>query len=572
MTGGILQIAVCGQQDIFLTGSPQITFFKVLYRRYTNFSIESIPQYFINPMNFDQEASSVIDKIGDLMNRIYLEIDLPKINLIKNPSHWKINLTETKNNFLKAQKLYHQIYDYIQENTNLIRQLHSLAKTDNISLCNIEEIMRNQHFIKKLITLRNSINLDQMEPTLKFKLIQQINKFDIQFVFASSIHKRNLSEEDDYHRKLNLLHVIEHNLYPKMKDFYLEIYHQYISEQKKYQSLINGTYSERYQFAWVEEIGHAIIDQIEFKIGNRIIDSHTGDWMILFDKLFSNPHQMTNYHKMIGNIKELTVFNDQAKNSYKLIIPLQFWFCRHTGLSLPLVALHYHDIIVSVKLKHLSKVSFFENDPQLSDISNLQARYDINIQNAKLYVDYIFLDSEERKRFAQSTHEYLIEVIQHNQFSDVNGKQYGMHLTFNHPTKFIVWFVQPNSYRENPDGTQSCQWNNFGQPIENASLHINGYDRLDKQIDIKFFNYVQPYLHFKNSPPDGIYVFSFSINPTEHQPSGSINLSRIDDFSLNIIFSENFVKMNDNGAHIGVYVMSYNILRIMGGMAGLAFE
>nr|URM62261.1 capsid [Mimivirus sp.] len=112
--------------------------------------------------------------------------------------------------------------------------------------------------------------------------------------------------------------------------------------------------------------------------------------MIIFNKLFIHDHHIDNYNKMIGNVKELTVFDDSIKNSYKLIIPLQFWFCRHTGLSLPLIALRYSDVIITIKLKDLSKVCYYQDDPALSNMSTVQSQYNINIVNAKLYVDYVF--------------------------------------------------------------------------------------------------------------------------------------------------------------------------------------
>src|SRR5438105_1372479 len=99
MSGGMVQIAVYGSQDIYLTGTPQITFFKIVYRRYTNFSIEAIPQQFIGLINFGQEMSSVIEKVGDLMHKTYLEIDLPAINLQKAPQFHKINPIEAQIQF-----------------------------------------------------------------------------------------------------------------------------------------------------------------------------------------------------------------------------------------------------------------------------------------------------------------------------------------------------------------------------------------------------------------------------------------------------------------------------------------
>ena len=283
---------------------------------------------------------------------------------------------------------------------------------------------------------------------------------------------------------------------------------------------------------------------------------------------------------MVGNINELGIFDDNIKNSYKLIIPLQFWFCRHVGLSLPTIALRYSDIILGVKFKDLSKLCYVEDDPNLMDIANIQTQYHINITNANLYVDYIFLDTDERKRFAQTSHEYLIETVQYNEFEDVMGKQFNAHLNFAHPTKFIIWFAQPKYYRENTTGRNKCQWNNWstgidknGYSIDSSTIKLNLYNRTDPNLDIKYFNFLQPHLYFSNSPTDGYNLYSFAIKPKEHQPSGTINLSRIDDFSIVMNFTDKLQELCsiESGIYVGVYVMSYNILRIIGGMAGLAF-
>ena len=114
--------------------------------------------------------------------------------------------------------------------------------------------------------------------------------------------------------------------------------------------------------------------------------------------------------------------------------------------------------------------------------------------------------------------------------------------------------------------------------MSSAYLKLNSYNRTDPSMDIKFYNYVQPYLYFQNSPTDGYNVYSFAIKPMEHQPSSTINLSRIDDFSIVLIFTDHFlniVKENNDiatGIYFGAYVMSYNVLRIIGGMGGLAFQ
>jgi hypothetical protein len=602
MTGGLMQLAIFGSEDIFLTGSPQITFFKVIYRRHTNFAIESIPQYFIGRLNFDQETISVIEKLGDLMNRIYLEIEIPKADLVKNFSNWKNSRENAKIQFEKIQQLYQLVYDYIGTNVDIAKKLDILLRTNNISIEDIEKTINNHIFTNQLVSQRNKLidfvskidnfdGIDEFNTEFIQEILNGIYQIDIKIladhILKNILHVTKFSlEELAIIKRSKLKNFINKFFYKLMHDFYMKIYNIYLTKQKIYQSFLDGTYTERYKFAWVEELGHSIIDKIEIKIGNQIIDTQTGDWLILYNKIFLREYQVENYYKMIGNVTELINFDNNIKNSYKLYIPLQFWFNRNVGLSLPLIALKYNDIMISVKLKDLSKICYVQDDVNFPDIANMQSIYNINIPNAKLYVDYIYLDSDERKRFAQSTHEYLIEVVQYNDFDDIIGKQYNAHLNFAHPVKFIIWYVQPSFYRDNPTGRTKCQFNNFGvkndktgYTMESAYLRINSYNRTDPDMNITYYNYVQPYLYFENSPTDGLNIYSFAIKPTEHQPSGSINLSRIDDFGIVISFTKELIDLINNNIddsepkiYLATYVMSYNILRIMSGMAGLAFQ
>lgn len=603
MTGGLLQIAVYGTQDIFLTGTPQITFFKIVYRRHTNFAIESIAQEFFNVSNFGTDVSCIIDKIGDLMHQVYLEIIIPKVDLLKNPANYTLTQQNALTQFQQIQSYYQLVFNYIATDTDIIRKLVLLCQTNNIPMSTIEATMNDTAFIGTLVQQRQNLqeyiatnpNFDAIIELrdMKLDLIQEINQIDIQIVFNSIITHvndfgvTNPMDVNDLAKRTQVLNVTKNMLYSQIKLFYMKAYDVYLNKQQIYQSFLDGTYVERYQFAWVEELGHAIIDQLDVKIGSQTIDRHTGDWMILYNKIFKNQYQKNNYDKLIGNVPELYVFDDKVKNTYKLLIPLRFWFCRHSGDALPLVALRYHDVLFNLRYKDLSKLCYYQDDPNLINMQTVQSQYDINIINAQLYVDYVYLDSDERKRFAQSTHEYLIEIVQFAEITDISGKKYNAHLSFSHPTKFMIWYVQPNQYRSNPNGTNKCQWNNFGinndktgYTMDQSYIRLNSYQLTDPNHSMLYFNYVQPYSYFKHSPTDGFNVYSFAAKPMELQPSSTCNFSRIDDLGIVTVFSDDFINLvNSNtvvglqdGIFLGVYIYSYNIIRIMSGMAGLAFQ
>jgi Large eukaryotic DNA virus major capsid protein/Major capsid protein N-terminus len=603
MPGGIVQLAVYGTQDLFLTGTPQVTFFKIVYRRYTNFAIESIAQELLGSNNFGNEVTCLVDKIGDLMYKVYLEIDIPRVLLAKNPTNYTLDESTAQIQFEQIQEYYQLVFNYTSTNTDITRKLDLLCRTNNIPMSDIVTIMNDPDFIGALVQQRTNLqeyiatnpNFDAILELrdLKLDLIQEINRVDIQIRFNSIVtliddfYVTSTSDEKDVLKRRQILNMINNILYDAIKHFYMSAYTVLFEKQNVYNSFLDGTYKESYGFAWVEELGHAVIDQLDIKIGNQTMDRHTGDWMILYNRLFKNEYQAKNYDIMIGNVPELYTFDNKPKDTYTLLIPLQFWFCRHNGLALPLVALRYHDVLFTLRYKDLARLCYVEDDPALLDIPNIQAKYGINMIDAKLYIDYIYLDSDERRRFAQSTHEYLIEIVQYAEITDVNGTQTNIHLDFNHPTKFVIWFAQPNQYRQNPTGRNKCQWNNFGinpdktgYTMDQSYLRLNSYNRTDKNHDIKFYNYVQPYLYFAHSPTDGINVYSFSVKPMILQPSSTCNLSRIDDFGIVINFSNDFVKIvnsnviNDipDGIYIGVYVYSYNIIRVLSGLAGLAFQ
>jgi hypothetical protein len=195
--------------------------------------------------------------------------------------------------------------------------------------------------------------------------------------------------------------------------------------------------------------------------------------------------------------------------------------------------------------------------------------------NVYLWVDYIFLDSDERKQFAQIAHEYLIEQVQFTgmeTYSQVNVQQ---QLNFNHPCKAIYFAsqLQSNVQSVGSAGVLANRWTDFtdgttpyegDNVLSSACLLINGGQRFAPR-SAKYFNEVQPYQHFPRGPAVGIYVYSFAIKPAEHQPSGSINMSRIDKTTLQMTFTSSAAVDNY------VFTVNTNVLRIINGMAGQAY-
>lgn len=548
MGGGLMQLVAYGAQDVYLTGSAQITFFKVVYRRHTNFSVEPIPQTFNGAPDFGRTVTCTINRSGDLITNMYAAIKLRAV-----------------------------------------------------------------------------------------------------------------------------------------------------------------TGAEGSEFGYVRRVGLAIVQHYKIEIGGTKLDEQYGDWLNIWYELSHKVGQERGFARMVGDVSELTTIDAISKPQYQLYVPLQFWFNRNNGLALPLIALQYHDVRVTID---------FRPAAQCINVASSATAPAIAMDEAQLVIDYVYLDSEERKRFAQASHEYLFEQLQFTGSESVAGITNKYRLNFNHPSKFLVWaphlekYSTANEYVAYTTGadweaareryakvmwlatraglTQSTvnnvvvytisgasanngevwtpaadAWvsgidakvtaqaifaadisgtpvsmaanlenvvlltNNFtmddlslitadalgafgtatdvanafgtansftvldhfnygnkldrsDNPVVAAKLQLNGSDRFQER-DGHYFNYVQPWQHFSNTPADGINTYSFALKPEDHQPSGTCNFSRIDNATLNLrLGSQNqdgdstyltsTVGGSNSNSLLNIYTVNYNVLRVMSGMAGAAYS
>jgi hypothetical protein len=554
-----MQLVAYGAQDVYLTGNPQITFWKVTYRRHTNFAMESIEQTFNGQADFGRRVTCTISRNGDLAYRTYLQVTLPQID----------------------------------------------------------------------------------------------------------------------------------------------------------QALGNGTGGPVYA-RWLDFPGEQLISQVEVEIGGQRIDRQYGDWMHIWNQLTMTAEQQRGYHKMVGNTTQLTFVTDpmfaavdgpcatdaprqvcaprNALPETTLYVPFQFWYCRNPGLALPLIALQYHEIRINLDLRPIDECLWAMGSLSLTPAAGtggkVIAAYQQSLVAASLYVDYVFLDTDERRRMAQNPHEYLIEQLQFTGDESVGSSSNKIKLNFNHPCKELVWVVQPDanvdycsSFELNRDlnsvlGAQPFNYtdaidvlpnavHSFGgpgaiygsnafittqgllddaganyfiastgdadsngfpfsfgtagaarldggdapglpetllndsnqvpgdsgvsdagtfvltetsldlhcwgeNPVVTAKLQLNGQDRFSER-EGSYFDLVQPFQHHTRNPSTGINVYSFALRPEEHQPSGTCNFSRIDNATLQLVLS-NATVTGTSTAKVRVYATNYNVLRIMSGMGGLAYS
>jgi hypothetical protein len=565
MTGGLIDIVAYGAKDIFLTGSPEITHFKSVYRRYTNYSSESIKVNFDSHLTWDREITLTLPRVGDLVHKIFLEIELPEISFQRQLNN--SNIQNALTNYQTALSNLNKVYRFMQLNYQAYRSAYQEYLVENDPSISS---MQYNIFLEFGITHvgDNPVNNTNLQIINDFANLI-VNQFDIGLINLNDIAQETPEATTS-------------------KDRFLNIIQNAIGKSDKvlqyYQNIVNTTYNtyqdelnSNYKFAWVDKLGHSIIDYIDVYIGADKIDRHYGEWIDIWYELSGNKKQEENYMKMIGQVPELTTFNRTTKPTYLLHIPLQFWFCRFNGLALPLVGLQYHNVMFKLKLKPMNSCAYIENTT--SNDVDLDALFENNnLQlNGCMLVDYIYLDNKERRKFAQSAHEYLIEQVQYIHESS-NKTDVTVNFDFSNPCKEIIWLNQKETYKQNYDGATKCQWTNYTvnnkNPTLMAKLEYNGYVRFDK-LDGNYFNYVQPYYHHNNTPSNGINVYSFSLKPEEMQPSGSCNFTRITTAILYLSLDPNLVLDEDNNqiyADIHVYTVNYNILRIISGMAGLAFS
>ena len=303
---------------------------------------------------------------------------------------------------------------------------------------------------------------------------------------------------------------------------------------------------------------HHLVESVEVEIGGQKIDKHYSAWLQIWNEL-SNAHfgpqsndsapVLSGYGKVVGN--------GLAKATTEtLYCPLVFWFNRNPGLALPLIALQYHEVKFNFQFAAAGAISNTAG----------QAPTDVSI---KMFVDYIYLDTEERRRFAQQSHEYLIDQVQYTGAvakTAADGASQSLRLDFNHPCKELVWVCRETARGANAG--HATHFHDLGANGSTALLQLNGHDRFAKR-PMNYFTRVQPLQHHTNVPHgDRIAVYSFGLRPEDHQPSGTCNFSRIDNATLQL----SVAGVDNTTNEFQVYATNYNVLRIMSGMGGLAYS
>jgi hypothetical protein len=346
---------------------------------------------------------------------------------------------------------------------------------------------------------------------------------------------------------------------------------------------------------WIQGVGNYLVSMVSITIGGQLIDQQYGKWMDIWSELNLAESQTSGYGSMVG--KDFSAANWQPyKTDYEpynqLQVPLQFWFCRNPGLAIPLIALQYHEVKIQLQFeKFINLVVGVKNGEYQEIVQNNNIALPSFTNTFTIWNNYYFLDTTERRKFAQNAHEYLIEQlqVQTGNLVSLTEPNY-IRLNLNHPCKELIWvFNRNNSYAPKNDfsiGTNVIPNGTPSQfaPLKFFKLILNGTDRF-KERPGEYFRLAQNYTHHTRIPGNYIYTYSFALRPEEHQPSGTCNFSRIDTSQLYILLRDTsteptvtgytFVPPCQNYSNVpeySLYAPSYNILRIMGGMGGLAYN
>ncbi len=328
---------------------------------------------------------------------------------------------------------------------------------------------------------------------------------------------------------------------------------------------------------WVAE---RAINNVELSIGGQRIDKHYQKWWRMYSELYLDESKKATYAKMT------------TAPAGTVYLPLIFFFNRNPGLYLPLIALQYHEVRVDIDLA-----------------SDFSTYLDTNV--FKVWANYVYLDTEERRRFAQKGHEYLIEQVQHTGTDTVtNAQTKQVRLSYNHPVKELVWCFSNTSVprtelwnftsntavgdiilesdptaiedsnafvgascegvplrKVGTGGGDSKYTEEAAGPLNTFKLILNGQDRFKEQRG-KYFNQVQAFNHHSGNPAPGVYSYSFALKPEEHQPTGTCNFSRIDNAQVQVAMKDAVTP----ALSMHMFATNYNVLRIQSGMGGLAFS
>jgi hypothetical protein len=491
--GGLLQMITTGKQDIFLTTNPEITFFKKVFKKYSNFSLELREIITEQPIEYNTNISFKLNN-GDLIHRCYLEIELPLLyfddsyitnsNYIENK---KILLNNYKSNLLLWKNKFNNLKEYANIELQLYIKLIKLFDTNNITNSLLINIVKKFNYINQDIKNNYINNIDS-------KLIKLIDISDYILNINYLIDNTNI---------LNIKKDLD-DMYNKII-YYLKYYNYFIL---KYNKLIDNISNKNIiNYSYAEYLGHNFFKKFSINIGGIEIDSYDSTYLHINQLHKIKPDALNNYLDMIGHTPELFDFNSNSKGDRKILVPLIFWFNKNAGSSLPLIALPYADIIIDIQINSLNKIITFENYDDMynklliieidnnnpnSIIYNNKLIYNKNdciIKNYSIVYNCIYINKELLKYiFPNLIDEELIYILNKYGSKDNNiNLKYPYLICNDNIDKYYI-----NIY----------QWTNFMTNIKNLSFYNKIYT---------YYPYIDYNVYYATIKPPNIKLITENI-------------------------------------------------------------
>ena len=643
MGGGLLQLVAMGAQDAYLSGNPQITFWKGLFKRHTNFAMEAFRINFTGQPNWGTKQSCIVNRNADLLYSTYLEVVLPSYHPTSNPTavynndqfHLGYNLLKYAELEIGGQLIDRQygewlfIWDTLTNSTekSLVGQqlLSGAGRNSALYYSGVTVANTPTSTVFTIGTPTSGSNEVVLTHSTAANLITTGFSVGQVVSVSATAGSGGVSGATNYAGTWVITAIGTYSI---------TILISYLALSSTATTGMTGTITALASSTTTaavtslansgptEPIYSSTTQQIDVGAG---VLNNGGAGSTVASSLSTqtcSPGQIMAF----GASASCTAPTGSSQGHPNVIyVPLNFFYARNPGAALPLIALQYHEVKINLLWNDAATISGdYKNVPVPAQPSQ-----------AAIYVDYIYLDVEERRRMAQESHEYLIEQVQYNEDKGISVMNSRIDLTFNHPVKELVWVVQPTCYRSckvpvattasgvryNAGAGASMNVNRLTpftydqNAVYKQRLQINGQDRFDGRYG-DYFNKVQPFQHHSGStsteymngqvisstasttpttlspastityttkfgpgtlhmlPQNGMYCYSFALKPEEHQPSGTCNFSRIDTATLVLEMSAdvNVNAQTDQTWDVRVYALNYNILRIMSGMAGLAYS
>lgn len=325
---------------------------------------------------------------------------------------------------------------------------------------------------------------------------------------------------------------------------------------------------------WTNAIGQFLVKRACLVIGGQVIDTLFNDYLFMWEELSGKPGKRL--VEMIGKRYTRAQLVADSQENRRLYVPLPFWFTQTSGNALPMVSLQFHGVQVHICFEQLQRcVQVSDCDALVVKCSDCSPLVNSDL-NARLDTTYVYLDIEERDRFATGSFQQLISQVQCYAIT-ANSCQVRMQLNFNHPIIELMWVVRRRCQELcNNHFNYSGKWGR--DPIRYVHLRLNNLPRFTGR-EGRYFRLVQPYQHHTDIPESYVYMYSFALNPEDAQPSGSANFSRIDNVELIFDLQEELFKPNADQVAAGVntdvtiivFGRNWNVFRYREGLGGVAF-